>query len=100
MTINTFYSGLFRPIAETDGCMVRFFYNTMSVDAGTLKVYARTEWTTSYTDGLTLLWLSTGNGIIGDFWQRADVALKSSKNFQGKLPVLIFHCTKFISMQL
>nr|XP_039270832.1 MAM and LDL-receptor class A domain-containing protein 1-like [Styela clava] len=73
--------GLFNSVKNSDGCVVRFYYNLMSVDSGELRVYTRTQWEQDPDQGLTQMWSST-NGEIGDFWQRQDVTLYSSTNFQ------------------
>ncbi|GAB1608585.1 hypothetical protein Ahia01_001142700 [Argonauta hians] len=56
--------------------MIRFFYHMSGHDIGELNVYTRT----SMLGGYKNIWKKTGH--VADYWERADIELKSTEKFQ------------------
>ncbi|XP_078483553.1 MAM and LDL-receptor class A domain-containing protein 1 isoform X3 [Ciona intestinalis] len=74
--------GLFRSTSLY--CVVRFYYHVMST-SDVLKIYTRTAWTSNPTTGLNLVYTNTDDANYagpGNFWQRADVNVAATTDFQ------------------
>ncbi|XP_077978862.1 MAM and LDL-receptor class A domain-containing protein 1-like [Glandiceps talaboti] len=69
-------SGNFYKPSSSDNCVLRFWYYLYGLDIQALKIYTRTA-----IDGpLTMVW--SHYGFVGQFYQRAEVPLTPSDNFQ------------------
>ncbi|CAF4949732.1 unnamed protein product, partial [Rotaria magnacalcarata] len=65
------------------GCRFRFYWHLYGEDIGELNVYTRT----ANGGPMNLIW--TKNTEVGDFWDRADLALFNSQPFQIVLEAVV-----------
>ena len=73
-------SGFFAPIPLGDNsCQLRLYFHMFGTDIGSLNVYTRP------CNGCAETLVFSRSGNVGNFWDRAEVTLKSKVPFQVRI---------------